>query len=55
MGVSAISGSLLGGKIYQIAGGEKMYFVWALLSLTAGLIYSFYLLKKEKEIKINAA
>ena len=54
MGVSAISGSLVGGKIYQLAGGEIMYFFWALVSAAAGIIYSLYLFKKEKEIKLNA-
>ncbi|MFP4019973.1 MAG: MFS transporter [Halanaerobium sp.] len=54
MGVSAISGSLIGGKLYQLAGGEIMYFFWALVSAAAGIIYSVYLFKKEKEIKLNA-
>ncbi|TDO87862.1 PPP family 3-phenylpropionic acid transporter [Halanaerobium saccharolyticum] len=54
MGVSAISGSLIGGKIYQLYGGENMYFFWSLISAAAGIIYSFYLLKKERELKINA-
>jgi len=54
MGVSAISGSLLGGKIYQVYGGESMYFFWAIVSAAAGIIYSFYLFKKERELKVNA-
>lgn len=53
MGVSAISGSLIGGKIYQLYGGEKMYFFWALVSAVAGIIYSFYLFKKERKVKLN--
>ena len=54
MGVSAISGSLIGGKIYQLAGGESMYFFWSLISAAAGIIYSIYLLKKERELEQNA-
>lgn len=54
MGLSAISGSLIGGKIYQISGGEKMYFFWALVSAAAGIVYSLYLFKKEKELKLDA-
>jgi PPP family 3-phenylpropionic acid transporter len=47
MGVSVISGSLIGGKIYQLAGGESMYFFWSLISAGAGIIYSLYLVKKK--------
>lgn len=54
MGVSAISGSLIGGKIYQLSGGESMYFFWAISSAAAGIIYSLYLFKKEKELKLDA-
>lgn len=54
MGVSAISGSLIGGKIYQLYGGENMYFFWSLVSAAAGIFYSFYLFKKEREVKLNA-
>ncbi len=53
MGVSAISGSLIGGKIYQLYGGENMYLFWSLVSAAAGIIYSFYLFKKEREVKLN--
>lgn len=53
MGVSAISGSLIGGKIYQLYGGESMYFFWSLVSAGAGIIYSIYLFKKEREVKLN--
>jgi len=53
MGLSAISGSLIGGKIYQVYGGESMYFFWSLVSAAAGIIYSFYLFKKEREVKLN--
>jgi PPP family 3-phenylpropionic acid transporter len=54
MGLSAISGSLIGGKIYQLSGGESMYFFWALVSAAAGIIYSLYIFKKEKELKLDA-
>jgi len=54
MGVSAISGSLVGGKIYQVTGGERMYFFWALISAAAGTVYFLYLLRKERELKTNA-
>ena len=54
MGLSAISGSLIGGKIYQLFGGEIMYLFWSLISAAAGIIYTLYILKKEKEIRLNA-
>jgi len=53
MGLSAISGSLIGGKIYQLYGGASMYFFWSLISAAAGIVYSFYLFKKEREVKLN--
>lgn len=54
MGVSAISGSLIGGKIYQMSGGESMYLFWAAVSAAAGIIYTIYLFKKETELKFDA-
>ena len=50
MGLSAISGSLLGGKIYQLFGGETMYFLLALITGAAGIIYIIYLLNIERKI-----
>lgn len=54
MGLSAISGSLVGGKVFQLYGGENMYLFWSLISAVAGIIYSLYLFKKEKGLKLNA-
>lgn len=51
MGLSAISGSLVGGKIYQLFGGEIMYFFWALTTAAAGIIYLIFLLKIERKRK----
>jgi PPP family 3-phenylpropionic acid transporter len=31
-----------------------MYFFWALVSAAAGIIYSLYIFKKEKELKLDA-
>lgn len=50
MGLSAVSGSLIGGKIYQLFGGEKMYFFWAVMTVITGAIYTLYLFKMEKDV-----
>lgn len=49
MGLSAISGNLIGGKVYQLFGGERMYLFWAVVSALTGLIYVFYLFKSERK------
>jgi PPP family 3-phenylpropionic acid transporter len=50
-GMSAIFGNLIGGKLYQMLGGERMYFLLAIATILTGLIYSFYLSLEERELK----
>lgn len=50
MGLSAISGNLIGGKVYQLYGGESMYFFWAVIAAAAGMIYYIYLLNLERKV-----
>lgn len=49
MGLSAISGNLIGGKVYQLFGGESMYLFWAVVAALTGLVYTFYLLNSERK------
>src|SRR6056297_88763 len=39
LGISSISGSLIGGKIYEMYGGEIMYLIWSLTAAAAGVLY----------------
>ncbi|MFW6001193.1 MAG: MFS transporter [Halanaerobium sp.] len=52
MGLSAVSGSLIGGWIYQFFGGEMMYLFWGITAIITGIIYSFYLFKLEEKNKL---
>jgi len=54
MGLSAVSGSLIGGKIYQLFGGEHMFFIWGITVIITGLIYSAYLYRLEKKKRAAA-
>ncbi|ADQ14955.1 MFS transporter [Halanaerobium hydrogeniformans] len=53
MGLSAISGSLIGGKIYQLFGGEIMYLFWGVVVVITGIVYTIYLLKAERKVLAN--
>ncbi len=52
MGLSAVSGSLLGGWIYQFFGGEMMYLFWGIIVIITGIIYSLYLYKLEEKNEV---
>ncbi len=52
MGLSAISGSLLGGWIYQLFGGEMMYLLWGITVIMTGIIYSIYLYRLEEKNEV---
>jgi len=49
MGFSAVSGSLIGGKLYQLFGGERMYLIWGITVFISGFIYALYLISTEKK------
>lgn len=52
MGLSAVSGSLIGGWIYQLFGGEMMYLLWGITVIITGIIYSIYLYKLEEKNEV---
>lgn len=51
LGISSISGSLIGGKIYEIYGGEIMYLIWSLTAAAAGVLYIMALNKSQSKLK----
>lgn len=52
MGLSAVSGSLIGGWIYQLLGGEMMYLLWGITVIITGIIYSIYLYRLEEKNEV---
>ncbi|MGM0602999.1 MAG: MFS transporter [Bacillota bacterium] len=51
LGISSISGSLIGGKLYEIFGGELMYLIWSLTTASAGIFYIFTLSNNRKKLR----
>lgn len=52
MGLSAVSGSLIGGKVYHVFGGERMYLLWGITVILTGIIYSLYLYRLEERNEV---
>jgi len=52
MGLSAVTGSLIGGWLYQLFGGEMMYLFWGIIVIVTGFVYSIYLHRLEEKNEI---
>ena len=51
-GISAITGSFIGGLIYDTAGGSSLYFYLSIIAFTTGMIY-FLILSRNERIRYN--
>ncbi len=52
--LSTVAGSLLGGVVYDHLGGDSLYLIGSFISISAGIIYFYYLNKKEAPAKARA-
>ncbi len=55
LGVSAISGNLIGGFLYQRLGGELMYLIWSVTAFICGIIYYIFMKNKNSKTDLEEA